>query len=293
MRIKLKIDIESLRAFVTVLDIGGVTKAASRLNLSQSAISHKLSRLEDQLGRKILVKDKHKFLPTPDGQELLSYAQKLVALHDEMTDQYRLSNIDGAVRIGATEDATAQKLSTVIARFNRVHPQVSLSIRVAQSLTLDQYLQQEKIDCAILQVFEDEMKTGDIALWNENLVWVKAKDMPTPQEQKIPFVSFDENCFYRQTAQHKLSGLMRSLNVVLECPSAAGVRAGVVSGLGIALISGRNLTDELEVIHSNLPHFPRVCHVLRFGKSVSKKLEESLSLAITNEMQEPFLENRN
>jgi len=282
----MRVDIESLRAFITVLDIGGVTKAANHLNISQSAVSHKLSRLEARVGRQILTKDKQKLVPTPEGKELLSYAQRLVSLHDEMTNRYRQTDMEGAVRLGATEDATAQKLSAVLARFRRLHPRVTLSVHVAQSLTLNQWLEQQKVDGAVLQVFADDMQDGDIVLWNERLVWVKAKDMITPQGSSIPFVSFDENCFYRRAAQNELIGSSRSLKVMMECPSSAGVRSGVKSGLGIALISERNLTEDLEVIDAGLPAFPEVCHVLRIGHGSGDKLMEDLCLAITREMQE-------
>jgi DNA-binding transcriptional LysR family regulator len=79
----MRLDIESLRTFKAVLELGGVTRAAKSLNLTQSAVSHKLARLEARVGRPILIKGDGGFLPTSDGQGLLHYAERLIALHDE------------------------------------------------------------------------------------------------------------------------------------------------------------------------------------------------------------------
>jgi DNA-binding transcriptional LysR family regulator len=281
----MRLDIDSLRAFKTVLETGGVTRAAERLNLTQSAVSHKLARLEERIGRPILVKGPGGFAPTADGQNLLSYAERLVALHDEAADHFRSSELAGAVRLGSIESVTGKKLAAVLGRFRRLHPQVSLSIRVAQSLTLRRWLEAAELDLAIVQVFEDEAEPGDRELWRGDLIWVRAADHPVTIGRTIPFVSFDENCFYRLAARRRLTGSGRALDVVLECPSGAGVRAGVRHGLGIALLSRRDLEPGLvEIDDADLPRFPPVRYVLRRCRGAGGELLDSLQEAVAQEM---------
>jgi DNA-binding transcriptional LysR family regulator len=122
----IRLDIESLRTFKAVLEHGGVTRAAKSLNLTQSAVSHKLARLEERIGRPILVKNENGFTTTSDGQGLLQYAERLISLHDEAAEHFRSSELAGKIHLGATEDATSKKLSTVLGRFGRVHVNVSL-----------------------------------------------------------------------------------------------------------------------------------------------------------------------
>jgi len=282
----MRLDIESLRTFKAVLELGGVTRAAKSLNLTQSAVSHKLARLEERVGRPILIKSDKGFLPTSDGQGLLHYAERLIALHDEAAQRFQSSDLAGKIRLGSTEDAASRKLAKVLGRFGRIHPNVSLNCRVAQSLILQFWLTTSEVDLAILQVFVDEKEPGDIELWREDLLWVRAIDHAIAFDRTIPFVSFDKNCFYRLAAMRHLTDTGRTLDVVLECPSSEGVRAGIRNGFGIGLLSRRNLTDGLEELESDLPSLPRVCHVLRSLNGSPSKAERSLTEAILHEMQE-------
>ncbi|MDY0883395.1 LysR family transcriptional regulator [Dongia soli] len=280
----MRLDIDSLRTFKTVVELGGITRAAQKLNLTQSAVSHKLARLEERIGRPLLIKGSGGLGPTADGRNLLSYADRLVSLHDEAAEHFRSSDLAGQVRLGSTEDATGKKFAAVLGRFKRLHPQVSLSIKVGQSLMLQHWLKSGEVDLAILQTFEDEMEDGDQELWREDLCWVQGEDHPILPEQSIPFVSFDQNCFYRQAAQRRLAEQGRSLNVILECPSSEGVRAGVRHGLGIALLGRRNLAPGIVEIHGDLPRFSPVVHVLRGRNETPSRLEKGLIEAVVAEM---------
>jgi DNA-binding transcriptional LysR family regulator len=288
----MRLDIDSLRTFKTVLETGGVTRAARKLHLTQSAVSHKLARLEVQIGRPILVKRPGGIAPTAEGQSLLGYAERLVALHDEAAERFRPSKLAGHVRLGATEDTTGEKLAAVLGRFKRLHPQVSLNIRVAQSLLLQRWLNAAEIDLAIMQIFVDDKRPGDHELWREDLIWIGAQDYALEIGSRVPFVAFDENCFYRQAASQALARQRRSLDIVLECPTAAGVAAGVWHGLGIAVVGRRHLRKGLIEITSGLPAFPQICHVLRSRNGLAVDLEESIADAVLPELTGQWLEQR-
>ncbi len=286
MATAVRLDIESLRTFKAVLEHGGVTRAAKSLNLTQSAVSHKLARLEERVGRPILIKTENGFSPTSDGQGLLHYAERLISLHDEAAQHFRSSELSGRIRLGATEDATSKKLAAVLGRFGRIHPNVALHARVAQSLVLNFWLTTGEIDLAIMQVFVDEKEPNDIELWREDLVWVRAIDHPVKFGRTIPFVSFDANCFYRLAAIRRLVDTGRSLDVVLECPSKEGVRAGIGNGFGVGLLSRRNLVEGLVEVDDDLPRLPQVCHVLRSRTRTPPLVERNLAAEILKEMRE-------
>jgi len=280
----MRLDIDSLRAFKTVLELGGVTRAAHKLNLTQSAVSHKLTRLEERIGRPILLKGSGGFVPTAEGRSLLGYAERLIALHDEAAAHFRSSELAGEVRLGATEDAACEWLAAVLGRFRRLHPRVSLSIRVAQSLVLEQWIRAGELDLAVMQIFVHDKEPHDVELWREDLIWVQSADHPFTLESRIPFVSFDENCFYRRAAQDALAVTGRSLNVVLECPSCDGVTAGIRHGLGVGVIGRRHLQPGLVEIQDGLPAFPKICHIARSGKRLPADIEKTLTEAVSQEM---------
>src|ERR1051325_6466406 len=89
-----------LRAFVAVKEAGGFTRAAQRLNLTQSAISHQIRRLEEQVGRQLLYRAPRALTRREDGEEFLQYAQKILDTLDSMARRFRPSPISGVLRFG-------------------------------------------------------------------------------------------------------------------------------------------------------------------------------------------------
>lgn len=81
---KPNLDLTLLRSFVTIADVGGVTRASGVLNLTQSAVSMQIKRLELMLGAKVLDRSARSVALTPVGEQLPSYAKRMVALNDEV-----------------------------------------------------------------------------------------------------------------------------------------------------------------------------------------------------------------
>ena len=276
----MRLDIDYLRAFRTVLEQGGVTRAAQSLNLTLSAISHKISRLEDRIGRRLLQRVDGVVTPTSEGRLLLSYAERLLSLHDEAASYFRQSEISGIIQLGTTESAAATRFMAVLQNFRRLNPRIEVRVKVEQSLMLDRWLSSGIIDMAVLQTFVTKVQHGDLALWEDELVWVGPRDIPLDLEDEIPFVSFDRHCFYRRSAHQALATAGRKFTVVMDCPSSEGVRAAVRSGLGCALMGRKDMSEDLIELDHGLPRFPRICHVLRSANRLAPEVEQSLRDAV-------------
>lgn len=287
----MRLDIESLRALKAVAEAGGVTRAAGRLHLTQSAVSHKIKRLEDRIGRRLFRRGDGGLAPTEDGVQLLRYAERLLSLHDEAAALFGGRDLAGKLRLGITEDITGTRLTGILARFSRVYPKVALSARVEQSLTLRAWLDRGDLDLAVIQVFADELLPGDRILWRDDLVWVQAPDFEPPNFEpsggRLPFVSFDRRCFYRRRALEALKERRQTLDVVLECPSFEGVRSAVRSGLGLAILNRRNMRPGLIESGLELPPLPPIAYVVRSAQPAPGPAAAALMDAIEDELREP------
>ena len=169
----MRLDVESLRALQQVIDADGVCRAAERLNLSQSAVSHKLKRLETKVGRPLFQRQDGQLNLTDDGLHLYQYAQRILNLHDEAVSFLTPSGIKGEIRLGSTENITLSGLAPVLSRFRHQHPNTNLKIQVEQSLVLQQWLRQGSIDLALLQLESDQLQPDDVLLWEDELIWGK------------------------------------------------------------------------------------------------------------------------
>src|SRR3712207_9564962 len=78
-----RLDFDLLRTFVTVADTGNLTRAGERLLLSQPTVSLQLKRLEEHLGCALMIRSPRSLTLTADGETLLSYARRILALADE------------------------------------------------------------------------------------------------------------------------------------------------------------------------------------------------------------------
>src|SRR5260370_42567621 len=93
------LDIELLRSFVSVVDAGGLTRAGERVHRTQSTVSQQIRRLEETLGRELLHRNGKQATPTEEGERLLSYARRILALAKEARDVGAGPSGDGGLRL--------------------------------------------------------------------------------------------------------------------------------------------------------------------------------------------------
>ena len=172
-----RLDVDTLRALRAIKVHGGVTRAAAALGLSQSAVSHKIKRMEVSLGCDLLDRRAGGTMFTPEGEGLLDYAVRILGLHDEALVSFARSDLAGRILLGFTEDTTCTDLSAILGRFRRVHPNVAVRTKVRMSLVLQSMLERGQLDVAIAQVFAHEVRPTDVVLLREALHWVKSREL--------------------------------------------------------------------------------------------------------------------
>ncbi|MFC3205815.1 LysR family transcriptional regulator [Aquamicrobium soli] len=278
-----RLDIDALRALRAIKLHGGVTRAAEALGLTQSAVSHKVKRMETSLGCELLDRRPGGGMFTSEGEGLMEYAIKILGLHDEALRNFAKSDLTGRILLGFTEDTTCTDLSRILGRFRRLHPQVVVRTKVRMSLVLRSMLERGELDVAIVQVFAHEVRPTDVVLFREKLHWVKSRELSLGPEGAIPFLSFADECFYRRWAIEVGQDGGAELETVFECSSAAGIVAAVEAGLGVALLSDRHLQPDMEIIHC-LPTPPALAYVVRRAKKARNPALENLIFEIEREV---------
>lgn len=260
-----RLDIDGMRTLRAIRTHGGVTRAAKELGLSQSAVSHKIKRLEQTLDCALLARRAGGPLLTDAGERLYDYAVRISNLHDEALADLGKKTLNGAIRLGMTEDTTTSEISKILGRFTRLYPSVRAHIRANQSLDVQSWLRADEVDLGIMQIFTKDVQPDDHILFEDTLHWVKSPDYELDTSHPIPFLSFDRNCFFRQWGFSERLAQGLSLEKVLECPSAAGIQSGIRAGLGIALLNGLHITDDMEIIADLLPPPPGITFVARIN----------------------------
>jgi DNA-binding transcriptional LysR family regulator len=262
-----------------------MTSAAQQLNLRQSAVSWKIKRLEERVGRELLIRDGRSLRPSRDGQELLGYARAIIDLHDEAVARLSSSELTGRLHLGATEEVSAELVGNAVSRFDRVHPGVIIDIIVDRGLRLEELLDRGELDLALVQVSATDLRQDDTVLWQDDQVWICAPDW-TFDEGTVPLVTFGKDGFYRPLAEQILSDAGIGYRAAFSGPSSASLLAAVEAGFGVALMSSRSVSGRVVTWPrgESLPDLPVVQQVARASPGPRTEIVNALIADIANEL---------
>lgn len=280
----MQLDVESLRTFLAVLDEGGMTRAAETLHLSQSAVSWKIRRLEDRIGRPLFVREGHSLRLSSDGRALVDDARSIVAIHDRAVSRLESSELTGTVRLGSNEEVGASHMAAVLGRFTRVHPSARVEFIIKDSERLLKDLDKGDLDVAVVQVGAENLRDDDVVLWSDQLRWLTCCETPYV-DGVVPLITFGENCFYRPLSEPILTDAGIDYAIAFSGPSANGVNAAVAAGLGVAVLSERFLGGDVVEWKrgASLGDLP-VVHQIARVRSDRDELADALLAAIADEL---------
>jgi DNA-binding transcriptional LysR family regulator len=230
-------DLELLRTFVSVVDAGGFTKAGERVNRTQSTVSQQIRKLEEQLGRPLLLRQrasKHIEL-TEDGERLIGYARRLVTLALEARSVLCGSDETFVVKLGVPEDFDVQRLMGLLSGFAQRFPRIRLDTVNGLSVDLHARLESKEIDLALVKRDRGAKQEAALASWPEQVNWVAGLALERI-EDPVPLVVYPQGCIYRNRIVHALESSGRSWRVAFASQSLVGIQAAVSAGLGISLL---------------------------------------------------------
>lgn len=282
----LQLDVESLRTLLAVLDHGGMTRAAERLDTSQSSVSWKIKRLEDRVGRPLLIRDGHTLRPTRDGRALLSDARSLVEIHDRAVLRLNSSELTGTVKLGSNEEVDAAQMASLLGRFKWAHPNASIEFLIDHTVNLARKIDRGELDVAIMQVSDANLRSSDTVLWTERLHWVTSPDLTLDDSAPVPLITFGEQCFYRSLSEPDLVAARIDHFVSFSASTTRGVRAALAAGLGVAVLGGYHLGDDVVdwCRSGELPELPTVHQIVRTVPGEAPDVATALVDAIAGEL---------
>src|SRR6266508_3251472 len=132
-------DTRQLAAFCAVVDRKSFSQAATRLGVTQPAVSLQVRALEKRLGRQLLDRSGRRVEPTEAGLRLYRGAQRLLALEEQLLDELAGSGegeIAGSLAIGASTGPGANVLSLLLCEFQRRNPELTVRLSVADTQTV-------------------------------------------------------------------------------------------------------------------------------------------------------------
>ncbi|MCP3690010.1 MAG: LysR family transcriptional regulator [Gammaproteobacteria bacterium] len=195
------LDLSTLRSFVTIADSGSMTRAAGRLFMTQSAISMQIKRLEQSLGLSVFDRSSQGMTTTTEGEQLLHFANQMLAINDEAMGRLTSPDYEGQVRLGVPCDIIYPHIPWVLKDFSRDYPRVQIKLSSGSTLDLKHQFNQGLQD--VVLTTEREASPGGHILATQSLVWTGAVDGVAWKQQPVP-LGISKNSLFRASATKAL-----------------------------------------------------------------------------------------
>ena len=130
-------DPQLLATFLAVEQTGSFTRAAARLGIQQPTVSQHIRRLEEQVGRTLVLRDTHSVSLTADGEAMTGFARNILAASEQAEAYFRGSRPRGRLRIGISDDLALTRLPQILRDFRQDHPLVDFVLTLDQSRLLE------------------------------------------------------------------------------------------------------------------------------------------------------------
>ena len=246
-----------LDTLLLVAEKRNFTRAAQALSLTQPAVSHHISQLEQELGVRLFVRGNGDLMLTPEGETVLGYVRRMKALEKKMAEELqeagrRLTRL----RIGITHTAESSIVAEVLARYTNENPGISITIVTDNINNLYDMLENFELDLAVVEGRSTRPELSALMLDTDYLVCVLANTHPLSHS---PMITLDEirqeklilrlpNSETRVRFESALAAIGESIadfQVILEVDNVATIKDLIRKNLGISILARSACMDEL------------------------------------------------
>jgi DNA-binding transcriptional LysR family regulator len=259
------IDLESLKIFRTVVDEGGIIRAASKLNRVQSNVTTRIRQLEEHLGTRLFRREGRSIRLSAEGQTLLVYADRLLRLADEAFSEMRAGKPKGVFRLGSLESTAGSRLAPILSRYHALYPDVVVELATGTAGALVTRVINFELEAAF--VSEPFTAPGLQArpVFVERLVLITPRSMRKVSGPgdigRATLIAFAQGCSYRKRIEEWLGSANVMPARVLEFASYQAMIACVAAGSGFAVVP-KSVLEALRATRSVRQHVlpKRVAH---------------------------------
>ena len=274
-------DLTDLHIFRSVVQAGGITRAAEKLNRVQSNVTTRVRQLETELGVALFVREGKKLHLSPEGKLLLDYADRLLGLAEAAREAVHDAKPRGLLRLGSMESTASVRLPVAMNEYLSRYPEVTLELRIGTPRDLAPAVREGELDAALVAEPIADAPFEKVPLYDEELVIIATANHPpikSPHDVNgRPVLAFEAGCPYRQRLEDWFAGSGEMCDRMIETSSYHAILGCAVAGMGIAMVPRIVLQTFPDVkllsIHRVAPQFSRAPTVLiRRKGAVSPKV---------------------
>ncbi|WP_299817577.1 LysR family transcriptional regulator [uncultured Roseibium sp.] len=247
--------LEQLRTFLAVARMGGVRRAAEQMNISQPAVSARISSLETYLGTELFSRVSTGVVLTRKGVLLRQHADQMMATLERIKgDVMSEDSISSLLRLGVAETVAQTWLPEFLRELHRNFPRLKIEVSVDISLNLREMLLDRSLDLTILMGPISEYSVDNLDLPPFELAWYRPVDLPNPDLSVTPVITYNRNSRpYRELMQQLRDRHGIAAQIFPTNSLSTGFEM-VAAGIGVGILPqelGRRLVEEERIATFN------------------------------------------
>jgi DNA-binding transcriptional LysR family regulator len=230
------LDVEAVQAFVLAADLNSFTRAAEALDTTQSAVSLKIKRLEDGLGRRLLERTPRSVRLSAEGSAFLPAARQLIAAHQSAVGAFAVEH--RRLVVGISQHVVGAGLPALLKRMNASDPGLVIGLHIDASGTVLDAFDAGELDAAITLRHDTRRRDGEV-LFEEPFGWMAAPDFDRSPGEPLRLATQAEPCSVRAMAVDALDGAGIAWTEVFVGGGVATIGAALSAGLAVAALARR------------------------------------------------------
>jgi DNA-binding transcriptional LysR family regulator len=249
-------NLETLKYFVSLADLGSLTAAAEAHHVTQPALSIRLRKLQEELGLRLFEMRGRRIHLTRGGEIVLAYARQFRRLEEELVRE--IADLEGLVRgriaIGTIDAASAYVLPKVFSRFRDRYPGIDIALEVMATSPLLRELRAGRLDLVVGTLPLEREEDFDVfPIYTERLLLVAHPGHPLARRRKLApavlaehrFISFHEGAITRRIIEKALGAYGVAPLVTMTTDSPEAIRNLAAAGLGLAILPENVVRDDV------------------------------------------------
>lgn len=258
---------DALRTFLTAQKVGSLIRAAEQIGRSQSAVSQQMRKLEVQVGQPLFRRQGRGLILTNAGEQVLSYARRILELNDQAIRALRGASVEGSVRFGLPGDFAETWLPTALGQFKKAHAAVRVEVAVERNGALLEKLDRGELDIVLAMGYERREDAEHVADLPMTWIGPASDDAVLRPGHPLDLALYNPPCFFRRAGLEALDRANIAWRLAYTTASLGSLWSGVAAGLGITLRTANGLPPTLRPLGApdGLPALPVVKLCLHAG----------------------------
>lgn len=242
----MNLDMNQLRAFVTVAELKSFSRASQKLCRVQSAVSQQIQKLEGHLGADLFIRGGRSLELTPHGEGMLAYAVRILEVNDQAVASLTETSYAGTVRVGSSDTYASNHFSEIIKCCADHFPDIEIEVHCGYSSHVWQRYEAGELDVVLTQGCPASISSE--LLYSESLTWVCASDSNIFEKTPVPLALFTQGCGDRELILNALHRVAKAYRISYHSTSHAGVLAALSSGRYVSAVLLSTVRDEFRVL---------------------------------------------